>query len=137
MSVLTVIDAEEGSDAVVTTGHELANALEQEQIILHVVPDNNVKEQGKTAVEGVVEDTLGESEQPTIKIVVEASVWERDAPSDRIAEQITTEAEKSDVEYVVLGSRKRSPSGKAILGSVAQLVLINTATPVVIVEETG
>jgi nucleotide-binding universal stress UspA family protein len=84
-----------------------------------------------------MQDTFKEEEPPTIKIVSEASIWEGDASSDRVADQITDEAENPDINYVVLGSRKRSPSGKAILGSVAQLVLIDTSTPVVIVEEIG
>jgi|SRR5699024_2911976 len=137
MTILTAIDAGKGSESVISTGTELANGLDQEQVILHVVPNDNDKDRGRSAVEKVMQDTFEEEELPTIKIVSEASIWEKDASSDRVADQIIDEAENADVNYVVLGSRKRSPSGKAILGSIAQLVLIDTSTPVVIVEEIG
>jgi nucleotide-binding universal stress UspA family protein len=49
--------------------------------------------------------------------------------------RILREAEDVDASYIVMGSRKQSPVGKALFGSVAQVVLLNTDRPVVVVSE--
>jgi len=48
---------------------------------------------------------------------------------------IIDEAERTDADYVLIGSRKRSPIGKAMLGDVAQQVLIDCPVPVVVIEQ--
>lgn len=49
-------------------------------------------------------------------------------PSD----SILAEAEKDESDMIVLGGRKRSPTGKLLFGSVAQTVSRNTDVPVVL-----
>jgi nucleotide-binding universal stress UspA family protein len=43
-------------------------------------------------------------------------------------------AEELGARYVVLGGRQRSPTGKALFGSVAQKVIINSPVPVLSVS---
>lgn len=47
------------------------------------------------------------------------------------ATEISGEADRLDVRYIVVGGRKRSPVGKALFGSVAQSVILNSDRPVV------
>lgn len=58
--------------------------------------------------------------------------------SDRIdvADAILDHAEKVDAEIIVIGSRKRTPVGKFLLGSTTQRVLLDAAVPVLVIRAT-
>lgn len=46
-------------------------------------------------------------------------------------DEILGEADRREARYVVVGGRKRSPTGKALFGSVTQSILLNADQPVV------
>jgi nucleotide-binding universal stress UspA family protein len=48
-----------------------------------------------------------------------------------VADNIVRYTEDQDARYLVIGLRKRSPTGKAIFGSVGQSILLNADCPVV------
>ena len=48
------------------------------------------------------------------------------------SEAIIRAAEEHDADRIVLAGRKRSPVGKALLGSVTQAVILNTERPVLV-----
>jgi nucleotide-binding universal stress UspA family protein len=60
---------------------------------------------------------------------IEVSIFDE---SGDPAERIIEEANAHDVDSIVLGSQKRSPTGKALFGSVAQAVILDTNRPVVV-----
>ena len=54
------------------------------------------------------------------------------------ADGIVREAERWGADLLVVGGRRRSPTGKAVFGSVAQEVMLNAPCPVTFVrDETG
>lgn len=52
-------------------------------------------------------------------------------PADAVLDEI---AERGDVDRLVIGMRRRSPVGKALLGSVSQRLLLESPVPVVAVK---
>lgn len=60
---------------------------------------------------------------------VSVSVFDESGDPEDI---ITRYAAEEDPDLIVLGGRKRSPVGKAIFGSVAQSVILNTDRPVAV-----
>ncbi|MPV49432.1 MULTISPECIES: universal stress protein [unclassified Pseudactinotalea] len=54
--------------------------------------------------------------------------------SEDLAEELLRVAETSDANLIVIGLRRRSPTGKLILGSNAQRILLDSPTPVLAVK---
>jgi nucleotide-binding universal stress UspA family protein len=52
------------------------------------------------------------------------------------AEEILRYAEEHDVDRICVGGRKRSPTGKALFGSVTQNVILDTHRPVLVCGST-
>lgn len=50
------------------------------------------------------------------------------------AEQILEVAAEIDADQIVIGNKKRSPTGKALFGSVTQSVMLDTELPVTVVS---
>lgn len=53
------------------------------------------------------------------------------------SEAIIRAADRHDADRIVLAGRKRSPAGKALLGSVTQAVILNTDRPVLVCSAEG
>lgn len=96
---------------------------EMEAYLLHVF-DNNPEGASVSQVEAVreVRDQLEE-------LGVEVELLET---SGSPPEEILIHAEKYDVDQICLGGRKRSPTGKALFGSVTQEVILGTNLPVLV-----
>ncbi|MFB6081042.1 MAG: universal stress protein [Haloferacaceae archaeon] len=134
MSILAAIDRDPGIEKVIETADELATGLDEELIFLHVVSEGNQVDKARSEVEGILEDVLGSMEG--VELRVAEAMSRRDVPSGRMADRILKTADDVDARYIVVGSRKQTPVGKVMLGSVAQLVLVNAKVPVVTVEQT-
>lgn len=134
MSILATVDRDPGCAQVIETAEDLSVGLGHELVILHVKPENMDESEGETEIEEIVAGALEADITPEIRVVEEAA--RREAPTGRTASTIMRVAEDVDPAYLVIGSRKRTPVGKVLLGSVSQLVLRNAEVPVVTVEQT-
>jgi nucleotide-binding universal stress UspA family protein len=123
MTILAAVDDEDGSRAVVQHGYDLAQAFNEELVVLHVLPETEDRKTAQTVAQRFVEEVLDDEEDIS-------AVGRLGDPEARILR----EAQDSSACYIVLGSRKQTPVGKALFGSVAQIILLNTDRPVVIVS---
>ena len=67
---------------------------------------------------------------PSVTVVERSGPGDRD-PVDAVLDEID---ERGDVQRLVIGMRRRSPVGKALLGSVSQRLLLESPVPVLAVK---
>lgn len=121
--ILTAIGDEPGAEEVVATGTELAGALDEEFVACHVIREGD--DVTEADAEASVRDRLaGPVDDPA-----ETTVSIRTGPG--VAHEILAEARRIGADYIVLGTRERTPIGKALLGSDSGIILLNSETPVV------
>lgn len=134
MAILAAIETGRGSENVVQTASELATGLGRELIVVHVVSGSGDKEEARGNIEEIVGNAIGDSEAVDVRIVEEGGEF-TELPSGRVADAVLHVADSTDASYLVVGSHKRTPVGKVMLGSVAQAVLLNAGVPVVTVRQ--
>ncbi|WP_042663012.1 MULTISPECIES: universal stress protein [Haloferax] len=100
---------------------DLVDTLEKEVEGQAVTENREVKRVGAEIIERAAAN--GELEHDTAEIENVVRVGDP-------AEQITTYADNVDTRYIVVGGRRRSPTGKALFGSVTQRVMLSSTVPV-------
>lgn len=122
-----VLDVAEPTGASVVLAHVFSeDEYEQVKEQLHVDPDAEVDADEVARRHGVVRD-LTEAFDGNADYEIRGQVGDRD-------ETIVELAESVDADRVVVGGRKRSPTGKAVFGSTAQSVMLSAPCPVTFVR---
>jgi nucleotide-binding universal stress UspA family protein len=138
MAIVAAVDSSDRATAVLAEAATLANEFDEELHALHVLeraelvevlekevegqdPRDNyeVQQRAERIVSRALPDTTGGD--PTVAVRV----------GDPGAEIVSYAAENDDVRYVVVGGRQRTPTGKALFGSVTQAVMLESPVSVV------
>jgi nucleotide-binding universal stress UspA family protein len=136
MTVLAAVDGEPGSTRVVERAVDLGNAYDDEVVIVHVLPETEYERRQDATPEFTLDRANDEARAIAQSVINEAF----EAPPDRVrargdvgdvAATLLDTAAAVDARYVVVGSRKRSPLGKTLFGSVTQAVMLDLDRPVV------
>ncbi|GAB2747345.1 universal stress protein [Salinifilum aidingensis] len=113
--------------------------------ILVAVPDS---EEGRSALDAAISEArdratdlvvvnlaLTELETPAFPPELRVDVVNREGRDDRDpADRVLDELEDRAAERLVIGLRRRSPVGKALLGSISQRLLLHSPVPVLAVK---
>lgn len=143
MPILTAIDENERSRAIIAIGYDLATTYDDTLIALHVIPNEeyNAHAESLREIPEFADFSLTQEADSarriarkfvtdTIDDVDMAQVEPRGSVGD-IAEEILAEANRIDPRFLVIGGRRRTPVGKALFGNTAQEILLNADCPVV------
>ena len=97
--------------------------------VLHVVGsiDADTTEAYRLGVSDEIEKVIGD--KPSVPWKLHLATAGVD-----IAETVLRLVDSLDADLLVIGARQRSPVGKALLGSVAQAVILHASVPVLVVK---
>ncbi|WP_435098196.1 universal stress protein [Halorubrum sp. N11] len=141
MTDTVLVPVDDSAQATAAVEHAVTHYAEADITLLHVIQYTEKKtslsrggrgrDEGWYAAEReVAEELLAEaSELAESHGVGVSTLIEDGSPSTEILDFVT----QHDVDVIVMGFRKRSPTGKALFGSTAQDVLLSTNCPVVTV----
>jgi len=143
MVIVATVTRDKPQRGVVEEGQKLAHAFDEELHVLNVLKLSEFVDIETDAVR----DSGRPEEMRTVRSKAESVAREAvDGLTDdavavgRVgdpAEQILQYATEEDASYVVVGGRKRSPTGKALFGSVTQSVLLEADRPIVTVMQSN
>lgn len=140
MAILCAVDDDALGASVVLTAHDLAEAYDEELVVLHVMTreqfETRAADQSEYYVDDGVEHAAETAREAVREAIGDAGNVGNVVPRGRVgspAEEILKEEQSLDPRYLVIGGRKRTPVGKVIFGSITQSVLLNAHNPVVTV----
>lgn len=137
MMILAPVDRSDRAKKVVAEAETLAEAFDDTVHVLHVLSRSNFVDLERTSVNDTGETVSLDRIKETAAEVAAEAVESNEVSVETVGEigdastKIIEYAEEHDARYIVVGPRKRSPTGKAIFGSVAQSILLNSSCPVV------
>jgi nucleotide-binding universal stress UspA family protein len=141
MTIVAGIDSSAGSSTVLMHASELARDLDEPLHAVHVLQRGELVSVLEKDVEGqaltenyeirrigeeIVERTARQSPIVHNNDAIETIIRVGDP-----AEELATYADEVNAQYLVVGGRRRSPTGKALFGSVTQQVMFDAVMPVV------
>ena len=139
MVVIAAVDRSDRGRNAVAEAAEIAGAFGHAVHVVHVLSRaefvdmerTEVKESGRPAdMEEVRAFAAGQAETAAEGVDFATDIEYVGLVGDA-ADEILDYAENHDARYIVVGPRKKSPTGKALFGSVSQEVLLNAGCPVV------
>lgn len=140
MTIVVAVDSSDRSSSVLARASALAADLDEPLHAVHVLRRAELVDvlekdvEGQAFTENYEVRRIGE-ELVERAVTVPTVAHDSDTVETVVrvgdpAEELTTYAEEVNARYLVVGGRRRSPTGKALFGSVTQQVLLAASMPV-------
>lgn len=137
MSVAVAHQVSATSDQALVQAAREAGFRDTRLAVIHVVDslDGDIAEANKAGISDAVEKALGADGVGMVDwdLHLVAGGAQIDDVSNAILEQV----QSIGPDMLVIGARRRSPVGKALLGSVAQSLVLDCDVPVLVVKSSG
>jgi nucleotide-binding universal stress UspA family protein len=139
MVVVVALDDTDGAATVFEEARALAADVDEDLHAVHVIERSELVDVLEKSVDGQSFSENYEVQQVGENVVSRAAAPSRPEPdvSVRVGDpgtELVAAAEERDARYLVVGGRQRSPTGKALFGSVAQKVILQSPMPVLSVS---
>lgn len=136
MVIVAAVDRSERAADVISEAQPLGKVFEEPVHVVHVLSTTEFVNMGRTSVEEGEPIDMDNIREVAVETAADAAD-DLNIPHETVglvgdaAAEIVNYANGQGARYVVIAGRKRSPTGKAIFGSVSQSVLLNADCPVV------
>lgn len=140
MVVIAAVDRSERAKPAVEEAVEIAHAFDEDVHVVHVLSrsefieleQTEVKKSGRAiGIDRIREHASELAKRAADSARIDVPVEYKGLVGDA-AEEILRYASDQDARYIVVGPRRKSPTGKALFGSVSQQILLNSDCPVVV-----
>lgn len=140
MVIVAAVDRSEEATQVATEAAALTAAFDDQLHLVHVISRSEFAELGRAHSTDRQAPNLDEIRETAAEFASDAAddvtvPYESVGLIGTAAEEITKYSVNNNARYVVIGGRTRSPTGKALFGSVSQDVLLNSTRPVLTITE--
>ena len=134
MSVAVAHHTRSSSDLALQEGARQAAYRDTELVVVHVVEslDSDIAEANKAGISDAIEKALATVALPDVRWRVHLVAGGREIAD--VSEAILGAVGDIGPDVLVIGARRRSPMGKAFLGSVAQNLILDSDVPVLVVK---
>lgn len=135
MAIIVAVDEGNRANRVLAVGDDLARTYDEELVVVHVTPEDVAESRRESFSEyyrdDAVEDAATVARNAADGVVSADTTVEIVGRVGNVVSELLEEATERDARYLVIGGRKRSPTGKALFGSTTQSILLTAELPVV------
>lgn len=137
MVVVAAVDRSEHAERIVNQAGSLAEAYNDSVDIVHVMSQSEFVDLQTGSVQQDDNPIEMDRIRQFASDIAEQAVGQISVPYETVGlvgtpeEEVVRYATDQDARYIIVGPEKRSPTGKAVFGSVAQSILLNANCPVV------
>ena len=137
MVIVAAVNESDKDEAVLREATSLSRAFDEPVHVVYVLSSGDFVEIERENIEETGNAVDRDQIDEYVTGVASEFAEELDVPAEavglvgNVTDNILRYAEEQDARYLVIGLRKRSPTGKAVFGSVGQSILLNAHQPVV------
>lgn len=136
MVVVAAVDRSDRAENVIAEAEQLAKAFDDDVHVVHVLTTTKFINLSRTEAQKGNSIDMEKVRTVAADIAAEAVSDPLDVPCEFVGlvgdptDEIVHYANEHQARYIVVGTRKRSATGKALFGSVAQSILLSADVPV-------